>query len=171
MKSLSFICCMAAAFVFISGCGYNIGYLGHPQIKSIAVAPVTNQTAVYNVAAEMRGMLAEQFNVDGTYKLENLRNADCILYANVLNFTTTKVTDTSDEDEVVFRVIEWQATVEVEFTVIIPGRKEPVIKKRAVTGSCLFQSTGDMETSRRNGARLACRQAALTIVQYTTEAW
>lgn len=170
MKALTLTCCLAG-LLLTGGCGYNIGYLGHPQIKSIAVAPVTNQTAIYNVAAVMRGMLAEAFNVDGTYKLENLRGADCILYANVLDFTTTKVTDTADDEEVVFRVIEWQATVKVEFTVIIPGRKEPVIKKRTVTGSCLFQSTGDMETSRRNGARLACYQAAQVIVQYTTEGW
>lgn len=135
------------------------------------MAPVTNQTAVYNVSAEMRGMLAEQFNIDGTYKLKNLRDADCILYANVLDFTTVKETDTTDDDEVIFRVVEWRATVTVEFTVIIPGRKEPVIKTRTVSGSCLFQSTGDMEMSRRNGARLACRQAAQTIVQYTTEGW
>jgi hypothetical protein len=170
MKAFT-LTCLAGLILLIGGCGYNIGYLGHPQIESIAVAPVTNKTAVYNVAAVMRGMFTEAFNVDGTYSLKNLREADCILYANVLEFTTRKVVDTADDEEVVFRVVEWEASVTVEFTVIIPGRKEPVIKTRTVTGSCNFQSSGDMETSRRNGARLACYQAAQTIVQYTTEGW
>ncbi len=171
MKSALVKIICAAGMVLLAGGCYHIGYLGHPQIKSIAIAPVTNQTVIYNVASEMRSMLTEQFNVDGTYKLKNLKDADCILYANVLEFTTNKQTDTTDDEDVMYRVVEWSATVKVEFSVIIPGRKEPVIKARTVTGSCLFQSTGDMETSRRNGARLACRQAAQTIMQYTTEGW
>ena len=50
--------------LFFSGCGYRIGNLGHPQLKSVAIAPVVNDTLAYNASAEMRGQLAERFQVD-----------------------------------------------------------------------------------------------------------
>ncbi len=161
---------VTAAVMACTSC-YNIGYLGHPQIRTIAIAPVSNQTTAYNAAADLRNLLNEQFMIDGTYKVKSQSEADCIVYADIIDFTTTKVADTTDDDEVIYRVIEWQATVTVEFTVIIPGRKEPLIKPRKVTGSILFQSSGDMETSRRNGQKMASRKAAQDIVTYTTEAW
>lgn len=156
--------------LLVGGC-YKIGYMGHPQIESIGVAPVTNQTTSYNAAFEMRNLLSEQFMNDGSYKLKNLNEADCLVYANIVDYTVTKSRDTSRDDDVTFRVIEWRIVVAVEFTVIIPGRKEPVISKRQVSGTAIFQSSGDMESSRRSGLRMACRDAAQTIVQYTTEAW
>ncbi|MDD3116766.1 MAG: LPS assembly lipoprotein LptE [Victivallaceae bacterium] len=161
---------MMAVLAMAGGC-YNIGYMGHPQIESIGIAPVTNQTTGYNAAFEMRNLLCEQFMNDGTYKLKGLQDSDCLLYANIVGFDVSKSRDTSRDDDVTFRVIEWNITVTVEFSVIIPGRKEPVIPKREVSGSARFQSSGDMENSRRSGLRMACRSAAQTIVQYTTEAW
>lgn len=173
MKSAKMYLKLFAVTIVAATCAscYNIGYLGHPQINSIAIAPITNQTTAYNAAADMRNLLCEQFMTDGTYKLKSQKEADCILYADIIDFTTTKVTDTTNDDEVIYRVVEWRTTVTVEFTVIIPGRKEPLIKPRKVTGSILFQSSGDMETSRRNGQKMASRQAAQNIVTYTTEAW
>lgn len=164
------IIAVSAVMLLIGGC-YNIGYMGHPQIESIGVATVTNQTTSYNASFEMRNLLCEQFMNDGTYKLKNINEADCLVYANIVDFLVTKSRDTSRDDDVTFRVIEWRITVNVEFTVIIPGRKEPVISKRIVSGTAIFQSSGDMENSRRSGLRMACRDAAQTIVQYTTEAW
>ena len=61
------------AIVSISGCGYNIGYTSmHPDIKSIAIAPVKNNTVVYNAASLVRGMLCEAFNVDGSMKQSDM---------------------------------------------------------------------------------------------------
>ena len=47
--------------MLFSGCGYKIGNMGHPQLKSVAIAPVVNDTLAYNAAANMRGQLAECF--------------------------------------------------------------------------------------------------------------
>ena len=55
--------------MLFSGCGYKIGNMGHPQLKSVAIAPVVNDTLAYNAAANMRGQLAECFQTDGTMKL------------------------------------------------------------------------------------------------------
>ena len=56
-------------FLLLGGCGYQVGSLMHPQVKTVAVAPVVNETVAYNVAAEMRGLLCECFITDGSLKL------------------------------------------------------------------------------------------------------
>ena len=56
----------------VSGCGYRVGSLMHPQIRTVAVAPVVNETIAYNVSAEVRGLLCEAFMTDGREFLRNL---------------------------------------------------------------------------------------------------
>ena len=46
-----------------TSCGYQVGSMMHPQIQSIAVADVKNDTKEPYVSSVMRGNLAEQFQV------------------------------------------------------------------------------------------------------------
>lgn len=162
---------MTTIILLTGGCGYHMGSLMHPQVKTIAVAPVTNETLAYNAAAQMRGMLTEQFMVDGSLQVKDEKTADCILYAIINKAEFTEVTDASYDNNVVFRPAEWRVNLDVEFTVIIPGRKEPLVAKRTVTGTTIFQVQADMDTNRRRAILMACRDAAQKVVDYTTEAW
>ena len=76
MKKI-FLLAAAVCALFISGCGYRVGSLMHPQIKSIAIAPVSNDTMLYNVSAQMRGALAECFQTDGSLKVAGEGTVDC----------------------------------------------------------------------------------------------
>ncbi|MDD3119560.1 MAG: LPS assembly lipoprotein LptE [Victivallales bacterium] len=154
-----------------SGCGYHIGSTMHPQIKSIYIEPVVNDTLIRYVAAEMRGMLSEQFVVDGSLKVKKRAEADCLLYCRVTDVTIVETTQQGYDDNRIYRTAEWTATVTAEFTVIIPTRKEPLISKRVVSGSALFQAMGDKTTMESRGIRQACHKAARQVVEYTTEGW
>ncbi len=165
---------MAVAGIFAGGCGgsgYHMGSMAHPQIKTIAIAPVTNETVAYNVAADMRGMLCDQFMFDGSFKIKEQETADCIVYARVLSVVTAEVMSASYNNDKTYQASEWSATVTVEFSVIIPGRKDPLVAKRVVTGTTNYQVQADVETNRRRGIMMACRDAAQQLVQYTTEAF
>jgi outer membrane lipopolysaccharide assembly protein LptE/RlpB len=166
-----YICMAICSAIMLSGCGYHMGTFMHPQVKSIAIAPVVNDSLGYNVAAEMRGKLAEAFMRESSLKVKNLREADCVLYARVTNISYTEVTEVSHDDDKTFRSAEWQIKIKVEFSVIIPGRKEPLIKPRTVTAYTNFQVQADMDTNRRQGTQQACYNAAQQIVDYTTEGW
>lgn len=159
------------SFMLIPGCGYNIGTFGHPQIKSIAVAPVVNDTLAPYVASEMRGMLCEQFMVDGTLKVKEMNDADCIIYCRVTEVKTTENAQIGYDDQKNYRASEWKVTLKAEFTVIIPTRKTPLVAKRTVSGSAVFQVFGDPAAMKRRGIRMACRDASEMIVEYTTEGW
>ncbi len=169
MKYLLYIFA-AAAVIVLSGCGYKFGSTMHPQISSVAVAPVTNETLSYNAAAILRQKLTEAFTVDGSLKLKTIGNADCIVYARIVKISYKETSGhlRSDDD---FLPNEWTVTADVEYSVIIPGRAKPLVGPQKVSGKAEFVSDADLENSRLNAARQALFEAARSIVSNLTEAW
>lgn len=67
--------------------------------------------------------------------------------------------------------MEWRIWMTIEFTVIIPGNKEPLIKKQEVTADALFQVQADYFVNRERGILQCCWHASRIIVQQVTEGW
>ncbi len=170
MNKFRFMLVVAVAF-FLNGCGYNWGMISHPQIKTIAIAPVTNDTLEYNVSAQLRGMLAEQFMVDGSLRVVSLEEADCVIYCIVKKVETAATGEDSTDNEMTYRPAMWAIDIKVEFQVIIPGRAKPLIPLKELTGYSTYQVTADNETGRRRGVMMACRDVACKMVTNVTEAW
>ncbi|QSH40163.1 LPS assembly lipoprotein LptE [Lentisphaerota bacterium ZTH] len=165
---------MAACVIsltLISGCGYKVGSIMHPQVKSIAVAPVINDTISYNLAAVMRNRLTEAIMRDGSLKVKNLREADCILYARIVEINYVETTPATYDNQVTYRPAEWRVWMKVEFSVIIPGKKEPLIKKRTIEASTLFQIQADLFVNRNRANRQVCWKASRLVTQMITEGW
>lgn len=167
-RSVVFI--LAASVMLLCGCGYRIGSLMHPQINSIAIAPVVNETVAYNLAPQVRSLLCEVFQQDGSLQLRRESNADCILYARIINIKFSSSTWSSRYDEENYVPTEWKVNVTIEYTVVIPGELKPLAKGNA-EGSSTFMTGADMETGRTNGVRLAAFDAAKNIVHQVTEGW
>ena len=157
--------------LLLGGCGYHVGSLMHPQIKSIAIAPVTNETLAYNVAAILRNRLTEAFMRDGSLKVKSLREADCILYARVTKITYRETTPATFDDEITYRPMEWRIWMTVEFTIIIPGNKEPLIKKQKIMADAIFQVQADFFVNRQRGIKQCAWHLSRKIIQQTTEGW
>ncbi len=168
MRKVLLFCASFAAAVWSAGCGYSCGSLGHPQLKTIAVAPVTNETLSYNAAAQMRNLLCETFTTDGSMKLVSMAKADCIVYVTVSKMKISEI-DWSDDDNL--QANEWRCSVEAKYSVILPGRGKPLISNVSVSGSSDFVSGPDLENSRLNGMRQAMYDASKKIVSNITEAW
>jgi hypothetical protein len=170
-KNFTTIILLILSMFYVGGCGYKIGYLMHPQVKTVAVAPVTNETLEPHVSAVLRGALCEQFQFDGSLKLKSLQEADCIVYGRVIEVKTIATADDSYDNKQTFRAAEWEVQVTFEYEVLIPGKLRPLISKRRVVGTAKYQIFVDAETTRRRGVMQACRNAAREAVIYTTEAW
>ncbi len=162
---------LAVLLLPVGGCGYKMGSLMHQQVKSIAIAPITNETLEPFVSADMRGSLCEKFQFDNSLKIKDLQTADCILYGKIVDIVTNAVAEDSTDDQQTYRAAEWSVSVTFEFVVMIPGRKNPLINKRRVTGLADYQVMADQAVTRRRGVKQACRDAAEQAVVYTTEAW
>ena len=166
---------LSAAVLFASlllpGCGYHLGSIAHPQIKTVAIADVKNETYEVLAAALLRDLLAERFQFDNSLKLTSLDKADCIVYARVKNVVNNNVTwryNRKDED---YRANEFRLTVTVEYTVRMPGRAEPLVPLTTVSGRSLYLFAHDPAIGRVSALKQALLRISNRIVSATTEAW
>ncbi len=171
IKNITSTLLLLTLVLALPGCGYKMGSIMHPQVKSIAIAPIKNDTLEPFASANMRQSLCEQFQFDNSLKLKQIPTADCILYGKIIEVTTAATMEDSVDNEQTYRAAEWRVSIVFEFVVMIPGRKKPLIKKRRVSGTAKYQVAADQAITRRRGVQQACRNAAEQAVVYTTEAW
>jgi len=171
VKNLFVAAAAVALMLFVPGCGYSVGSLMHPQVKSIAIAPVTNETLAYNVGPQVRALLCETFQQDGSLQLKRESNADCILYGRVTSISFTQMAWSNNNIDEDYLPTEWQVNLSIEYSVVIPGELKPLISKRTTSGSARFMTGADMEAGRMNGIRQAAYAAAKKIVSEVTEGW
>ncbi len=165
--------CAALALLICGGCGYRIGNLMHPQIKTVAIAPVQNETVELNLTGYVRNILCERFMTDGSLKLVDESKADCIVYARIVDASFSEVSwAKNDKDQKdIFVPNEWKAKLTIEYSVVIPGNAEPLVRAKTVQGSANFDTGPDPMSGRLNGVRQAAYAAAGLIVASFTEGW
>lgn len=167
---------LAAAAIILCGiictsCGYHMGSMMHPQIKTIAIDTIKNDTREPLLTTVARQQIASQFQFDNSLALKEKDDADCILYCRIISVTNRAIRYDSEDNDKTYRPNEFSITVKAEFTVLVPGRSEPLIKKRTVTGSAYYQYNVDPAVGKYYGMKQACYNMAREMVEYTTEAW
>ena len=170
MKHALILCGMIAAF-FLSGCGYRMGNMMHPQIKTIAFAEIRNDSKEPLLTPVMRNQLAARFQFDNSLSIKTEKTADCILYCRIISTKTRTIREDSTDGDRTYRPTEFEITIKAEFTVLIPGKSEPLIPTRQVSASAKYQYNADPTVGTYYGMRQCAFELANQIVQYTTEAW
>lgn len=148
-----------------------MGGIGNPQIETIAIAPIKNNTYYPNVSEYMRQALSEAFQVDGSYKIRNVYNADCILYGRITDIKIAAADIRSANTGTTFMTQEYNMTINFEFTVVIPGQTTPLINTTEVSGSAEYQVPVDQFTSQQEGVQQSAWRAAVKVVRNCTESW
>ncbi|MCI6287264.1 MAG: LPS assembly lipoprotein LptE [Lentisphaeria bacterium] len=171
LPRLSACLLIAGLSTLISSCGYRVGSLMHPQIKTIAIADIKNESSEPLGSALLRNILAERFQFDNSLKLTSLSKADCILYARIMGITNSSVTWRSTDNEQTYRPNEFSISVAVEFTVLIPGQAKPLVERHILSSSATYLFTNDPAIGRQNGLKQAFLRVSDSIVRATTEAW
>lgn len=159
------VCCL------LCSCGYHMGSMMHPQIKTIAFADIQNETKEPMLTSTMRRELAGQFQFDGSLRIAEKETADCILYMKIIKVKTGTIREDSSDGQETYRPAEFGMEITADFTVIVPGRSEPLIPMRRISARSIYQYQADPQLGRLNGLRQACFELARLAVQYTTEAW
>jgi hypothetical protein len=156
--------------LLISGC-YNIGNIANPQIKSISFAPIKNECYMPNMSEFMRNALSEAFQVDGSYRIKSMYDADCILYGRITESEVTAVDIRSSTGGVTFATREFNMAITFEFSVVIPGQSSALIKTTTVTGNAQYQVPVDQFMAQQNGIKQASWDTAQQVVWACTESW
>ena len=171
MRKFSIQAVFCAVIFLCSSCGYHMGSTMHPQISNIAIGKVINDTAVYNASVQLQQALAEQFMFDGSLKVVNLGHAQSIIYSRIVNIGYSMEAGRASAEDGAYRAAEWKVRAAVEFSVILPGEREPLIPRQVVYGEAYFRQQADLEIQRSRAVQMALRNAAEKIVQNTTELW
>lgn len=179
MKKLLISSVLLLNVLLLGGClsGYKTGNIAHPQISSIAIATVRNQTTRPELRVELQKRLRAAVQNDGAYKLKQQNGADCTVYAVIKEFTTDSVgrsyraEQKEDDNNENYGTTMYRFTMQVEFTVLVPGRNRPLVTLSTVSGSSRFTGMGDIEVARQVAARNAATDAANQIISSITEAW
>lgn len=164
--------------VLFTGCaGYNTGRIGHPQIDSIAVATVQNMTSRPELRVELQKGLRAAVQNNGAYKLKVGSSADCIIHTRVMSVETDGVgsafrAEDKDNDSLQdYGSSIYRVTMQVEYTVLLPGKSRPLIPLTKVSGYGRFTEMGDIEVARKIASRSAAGDVAQQIISQITEAW
>ena len=162
------LCCV----LLLSSCGYyHLGSMMHPQIKTIAISAIRNDTREPLLTELARAQIAARFQSDNSHKLVSKEEADCILYVRLVRVDNlmSRYNPGYEEDE--YRPAEFYLRLTAEMEVLIPGRSEPLISKRTVSAGANYQYNVDPQVGKYYGMRQACFDLGSQIVEYTTEAW
>ena len=135
---------MSLMVIFLSSCGYHMGSMMHPQIKTVAIAEVRNETREVLAGTIMRKQLAERFQFDNSLKITTPEKADCIVMCRILSVKNAGVVWKSTDEDMTFRPSEFSITVNAEFTVTIPGSAKPLVPLRKVTEPCCPVHNGSL---------------------------
>ena len=165
------VCGLAFCCVFFASSCYHMGSMMHPQIKTIAISTIRNDTREPLLTELARAQIAAQFQSDNSLKLVSKEEADCILYVRLVSVTTSLYRYNPSYLDEEYRPAEFGLSLSAEMEVLIPGRSEPLIPKRTVAGSANYQYNVDPQVGRYYGLRQACFNLGGQIVEYTTEAW
>ena len=153
-------------------CGYyHMGSMMHPQIKTIAISTIRNDTREPLLTELARQQIAAQFQSDNSLKLVSKEEADCILYVRIVSVSNSmrRYKPSYEDDD--YRPAEFHISLKAEMEVLVPGRSEPLIRKRTVSGASNYEYNVDPQVGRYYGLRQACFDLGGQIVEYTTEAW
>lgn len=170
---MSFLFTACLLLCIATGCGYKIGVRGmmHPQIKSVAIAPIHNNTLEPLASDVMRMQLAGEFQRDGALKLKRLSQADCVVYATIVSVTNRTIEDASFDGGVTYTPEKFEMKINVKYKVIIPGSGTALINEAVASGSAYYEILSDPATAKSSALKFACFHAAQQIVSQITEAW
>lgn len=157
--------------VFLCSCGYQAGSLMHPQIRTVAVADVKNETMEVEGSPLLRGILAERFQFDNSLKITTPDKADCIVYAKIVSVDTQNIVWHSEDDDKTFRPSLFRLTAEVEYTVRVPGQAKPLVPSGKARANATYQLTHDPALGKRDALKQAFLQISDKIVHAVTEGW
>ncbi len=165
---------------FMPGCaGYHHGSLMHPQIKSIAVGSFQNDTEEAGLTVQLRQKLADFLMNDGSVTVKSEENADAVLRGRIVRYEMSglgarRVSDSGSggsNKRDAYQTTIYKTTVTVEYELVIPGMRTPVLDKREATGDAEYSLLSDLNVARDEALRRATQEAAKKIAAGVTEAW
>jgi len=169
---------ISAIIIFNSCATYHWGSLGHPQIKSIAVAKTKNETTNPTAGITLRNQLSAKLMQETSAKLKTTNKADVILQTTITDIRTRAIASSKvrarevrDHKRDAYQTALYQVTITVRYTLIIAKTKEIILEPTTITSTSEFSKMPDLSQARIPAIQKALATAAEEITDAITEAW
>lgn len=170
MKRNSFL--ILAVLFLLTGCGYNVGYINHPQIKTVGIGKIKNLTDEPRLATYLRESLKERFMFDGSIKVVDSDKADIIINGEIINYnvnTAGSVSSDEREEGNGFFASIYRTTINFKYDV--KTKKKWDIQSTTASGYADYTELIDQQEEKRNSLKRASYEVSKEVVRNITEAW
>lgn len=151
-----------------TGCTtYEVGSALPPDIETIHVPPVLNQTGEPLLESEVTRALLRELQRDGTLRMTDAESADARLDVSLVKFETAPVRYERDDTKT---ATEYRMLIAAQVRLTRKNEAEPMMQ-RVMHGDTTFTFFGDMASSKNTATPLAARDLAHDIVESMVEYW
>lgn len=157
--SVIILCCM-----FLSSCGYRIGSLLPPDLKTIAVPMFENRTPEPQLESLVTNAVIKEIIADGTLKVTDRENADLILSGQVIDYRREPLRFTKDVVTEEYRLI-----IAVKARLIDLRRNKVMWETDRIQGDTTFFVRTSLPASEQAALPKALRDLAHHIVEKIVE--
>jgi len=151
---------------FLAGCGiYTFGGSVPSHLSSVAIPMLENQTAEFGLAETITEELIEQFTIDNSLKVKELRNADSAIFATVVRIADQPSTYNANE-----------TVEEYKVTLVVKVRYEDLVEKKVVWEETISQFgvypfSGGSSAERESGLLEAVDKLVEQVINKTVSGW
>ena len=154
-KRILSLCAVLGASLLFTGCGYRSAPF--PDATRMSNPSPCGSEKRYTgdaAASVMRQQLCERIQFDGGLTLKNLGSSDCVLYGKIVKVSNMTIREGQHGQRHHLSTAEFMLSVTLEFTVLIPGRGEPLIPpavswaRRAIRFWPIRRSVGQTRSNR-----------------------
>jgi hypothetical protein len=169
-RRLYLLNCLAVSLLFTGCMGYQLDGATLPNVDTVAMGPVINDTAESAIEIEVTHAMRSRIQFDGRVKLVNTpKNADA-----VIEITLTRY----EMDPIAYKTEEGLRTTPDLYRLKISGIAElrdtetgEVISSSKTYGESTFEFQSDLTTSKRAALPPAAEEIAKFMLDDLIEAW
>jgi len=154
--------------LLLSSCGYRIAYHLPPDISSIAVPILKNETYQPGIEVAITNQIIREFLQDGSLKVEKEINSDLLLSGRITDYERTTIAFSSDDPD---ESIEYRLYVRLRF-ILKDLRSEKILwDTSSLTGTTTYFITGKYSKTEEEALTDATEDLAKKVVEKVVEFW
>jgi len=164
----TFMAPVVAFLILLSSCGYRIAYHLPPDISSIAVPILKNETYQPGIEVPITNQIITEFLRDGSLKVRKKGDSDLLLSGKIIAYKRNVVAfDPEDTDE----PIEYRLYLRLGFTLKDLRTNKVLWKISNLTGKTTYFVTGNYSKTESEALRDATEDLAKKVVEKVVEFW
>lgn len=160
---------LATGAVVLTGCaGYRLGSMLPPEVKTVFVEVVQNETTEPNIEFDVTQAIISRFQRDGSLKIASRDNADSVLRVTLTEYRLAPAVYEKDRRTA---AEEYRVTIVSRILLTRTGTEEVLVEHPRVMGDTVFPLTGDLSSSKRLALPLVATDLAQDIVEKIVDYW